>query len=93
MRLQVSELFDDETVKLINLALGRAQAFASADPILQETHKADTEFELRGAVSMLVKRGERDVVKLANGAIARLREREQIRRSVAALVNARRTKR
>jgi hypothetical protein len=62
-----------EMEELVQAALEMSWQFVSTDPVLANDNAEELRTRLSGRVKRLAQKGERDVWRLANGAIADLR--------------------
>jgi hypothetical protein len=77
--------FDPVTVGVLTSAFDKAMIFLQGETELAGIDTQDAGRVLTVALTKLAENGERDPIRLANGAIAHLRQSEQIKRSVAHL--------
>ena len=62
-----------ETAELVHAALEKSWQFVSTDPLLANDNAEELRTRLSNRLRRLAQKGERDVRRLANGAIADLR--------------------
>jgi hypothetical protein len=65
--------FDAETADLVSAAFARSWQFVRTDPELGHDDTDAMRIRLSNHLESLVKYGERDLLRLANGAIGKLR--------------------
>ena len=63
----------DDVEELVHAAFEKSWRFVSTDPVLAHGDVEDLRLRLSYRLSRLAQRGERDVWRLANGAIVELR--------------------
>ena len=73
---------DPETVDLISAAFAKSWRFVSTDPQLGHDDTDAMRIRLSRHLESLAKYGERDLLRLANGAIVKLRRERQADRRV-----------
>jgi hypothetical protein len=69
----VSGAFDPETLTVLSAALDRAWDFVQADAAFATSDPSQLRSALATSIFAVARQGERNVVRLANGAISRLR--------------------
>jgi len=69
----VQNMVADEVETLLHAAFEKSWRFVSTDPVLAHGNVEDLRARLSHRLSRLAQRGERDVWRLANGAIVELR--------------------
>jgi hypothetical protein len=69
----MENVFAHEVEELIHAAFEKSWQFVSTDPVLAHGDVEELRTRLKGRLSRLAQNGERDVRRLANGAIGELR--------------------
>ena len=85
MSTSCSSDFDPIATSVLTSAFDKAMIFLKGESELKRTDAQDVRRFLTAALMKLAENEERDPVRLAKGAIAHLRQREQIKRSFAHL--------